>query len=270
MPLKMVDVTGDEVDEGTCHASKLVFLSRLNSVCEKDGRHLTRPRSSLVNFEAHCDTKGCGFTIHAGVQGKGSGEWRVSKFAGHSMVCVGTHGRNGHEMNAAQLAPVVVDNVRADGKYSWKSVQVDLGPYLAKKPTDKFCKRVLEFAKTLVGGEPDDNIKLLPAYIEQLNEVHEARLTTMDAQMMKDILLGIAESDFNLAKKNALKVAKQSKLPVVNPNWEDFKPDYSRVVEGGVYFESWAFAPRTSINQMKRGLLSHVQTMDAGHDEARE
>lgn len=137
MPLKQDAVTGEMVAEGAEFPSKLAFLSTLASHQEKINRRIFVTRSDPTNFTAKCGcTSGCGFGISAGVQGKGSGKWRVSKSSPHTLSCTGLPAdANAHALTSSMVAPVVYDMYRADPKKtSWKMVQTLLGPYLVGHP----------------------------------------------------------------------------------------------------------------------------------------
>ena len=130
MPLNQDAVTGEMVAEGAEFPSKLAFLSTLASHQEKINRRIFVTRSDPTNFT------GCGFGISAGVQGKGSGKWRVSKSSPHTLSCTGLPAdANAHALTSSMVAPVVYDMYRADPKKtSWKMVQTLLGPYLVGHP----------------------------------------------------------------------------------------------------------------------------------------
>ena len=137
MPLKQDAVTGEMVAEGAEFPSKLAFHSTLASLQEKIKRRVFVTRSDSTNFTAKCGcTSGCGFGISAGVQGKGSGKWRVSKSSPHSLSCTGLPAdAKAHALTSSMVAPVVYDIYRADPKKtSWKMVQTLLGPYLVGHP----------------------------------------------------------------------------------------------------------------------------------------
>ena len=143
----------------------------------------------------------------------------------------------------------------------------------ASQPDEIFCRSVLEVARKDVDGDPDENMKLLPAHIEELKKLgHYADLTTTGKSGMKEVYLNNAKSDFKLATKAANDLATKSKLPAVLPLWDDYAPDYSEIdgdPDDANYFESWTLGPSTSKNQMENGWLSHVQAMDAGHDKSK-
>jgi len=171
MPLNQDAVTGEMVAEGAEFPSKLAFQSTLVSFHEKINRRIFVTRSDLTNFTATCKCKsGCGFGISAGVQEKGRGGWRVSKFSPHSLSCTGLPtDANAHALTSSMVAPVVYDIYRADPKKtSWKTVQTLIGPYLASAPEQRFCVTVLGKAKGHVNGDPDHNIKLLPSLVQSL------------------------------------------------------------------------------------------------------
>ena len=137
MPLNQDAVTGEMVAEGAEFPSKLAFQSTLVSFHEKINRRIFVTRSDLTNFTATCKCKsGCGFGISAGVQEKGRGGWRVSKFSPHSLSCTGLPtDANAHALTSSMVAPVVYDIYRADPKKtSWKTVQTLIGPYLVGHP----------------------------------------------------------------------------------------------------------------------------------------
>jgi len=137
MPLRQDAVTGEMVAEGAKFDSKLALQSTLASFHEKINRRISVKRSDLTNFTAICKCKsGCGFGISAGVQGKGTGPWLVSKYSPHSLSCTGLPtDANAHALTSSMVAPVVYDIFRADPKkISWLLVQTMIGPYLVGHP----------------------------------------------------------------------------------------------------------------------------------------
>ena len=88
----------------------------------------------------------------------------------------------------------------------------------------------------------------------------QAGYETMDGNEQIKILKSNAKSNFDLAKKEAIRKGK-----TIEGEFNEDDVDISDVDPGGKYLRTWFFAPSTTIEQMEGNLLSNVFTLDAAH-----